>query len=642
MNTYNTNGRASAQSGESAVATPFLTRSPRLASFTLSGATLGSLMLLAPTALAAEASSDALETVQVTANRIPQLQNDVLASTEVITRDEIDRLQASSLVDLLQSRNGIEIARTGPMGNQTSLFMRGTESDHTLVLVNGQRVANSADGLARFEFLPLSAIERVEIVRGPRASVYGADAIGGVINLITRGGTTPGQHAEVTVRAGSDGTFRQNAQFSTVEDDTRLSANIHHAESDGFSARDTGSEDDGFEATGAELRLSHDFSQRATLSLGIANTETDYDYDDCNFGTSEDCTGEGSQLVLDGSLLTHLNPNWDMTVSVARTRDEYENTEAGSDAGRVASARNEVGVRHDFYTKVGTLSLGIDHREESLDADGPFFIAGGYEVDSRYATGIYGNWQVQQQRHHLNTSIRYDDDNRYGHQVTGGTSYAFDLTDAQQIGASYASAFKAPNLIDLYSPYGSGNPDLDAETSTTGEIFWRLQQQHWHVGVNAFQTDIDDLISYEGPDFTPINIDRSRIRGVELSSGWKGEALSVNLAMTWQDPEDRDTGKQLKRRAQRFARLDADYALNDWNFGATLRGSASRSDTDADTFSDTRTAGYGVFDLRTNWQVMPNVKLSAKLDNVFDRDYQLVNGYNTQGRYFEGGVTLSF
>ena len=116
----------------------------------------------------------------------------------------------------------------------------------------------------------------------------------------------------------------------------------------------------------------------------------------------------------------------------------------------------------------------------------------------------------------------------------------------------------------------------------------------------------------------------------------------MNLAMTWQDPEDRDTGKQLKRRAQRFARLDADYALNDWNFGATLRGSASRSDTDADTFSDTRTAGYGVFDLRTSWQVMENVKLSAKLDNVFDRDYQLVNGYNTQGRYFEGGVTLSF
>lgn len=628
MNTYKTRGRAHAQ-----------------AKYTL----VGSLLLLTPPALAAQEttapSSDSLETVQVTANRIPQLQNDVLASTDVITRDEIERLQASSLVDLLQSRNGIEVARSGPMGSQTSLFMRGTESDHTLILVNGQRIANSADGLAHFEFLPLSAIERVEIVRGPRASVYGADAIGGVINLITRGGSEVGQHAEVTLRAGSDGTFRQNAQFSSVEDDTRLSANLHHDESDGFSARDTGSEDDGYEATGAELRLGHDFGQRATLSLGVAKTDTDYDYDDCydsSFSASEDCSGEGSQLVLDASLLTHLNPNWDMTVSVARTRDEYENTEAGSDAGRVASARNEIGLRHDFYTDLGTLSLGVDHREESLDADGPYFTADGYEVDSRYATGVYGSWQLQQQRHHVTTSLRYDDDNRYGHQMTGGSSYAYDLTQTQQLGASYSSAFKAPNLIDLYSPYGSGNPDLDAETSTTAELFWRLQEQRWHVGVNAFQTDVDNLISYEGADFTPINIDRSRIRGIELSSGWKGDALSVNLAMTWQDPEDRETGEQLKRRAKRFARLDADYALADWSFGATLRGSASRSDTDADTYTDTRTAGYGVFDLRTSWQVMQNVKLSAKLENVFDRDYQLVNGYNTQGRYVEGGVTFYF
>lgn len=625
MKHNNTRGRASAQ-----------------ASFTL----VGSLLLLTPPAVAADAlttdSSEDLDTVQVTANRIPQLQNDVLASTDVITRDEIDRLQANSLVDLLQSRNGIEVARSGPMGSQTSLFMRGTESDHTLILVNGQRVANSADGLARFEFLPLAAVERVEIVRGPRASVYGADAIGGVINLITRGASEVGQHAEVTLRAGSDGTFRQNAQFSSVEDDTRLSANLHHDESDGFSARDTGSEDDGYEATGAELRLGHDFGQQATLSLGVANTETDYDYDDCydsSSSASEDCHGEGSQMVLDASLLTHLNPNWDMTVSVARTRDEYENTQAGSDAGRVASTRNEVGLRHDFYTDLGTLSLGVDHREESLDADGPYFTAEGYSVDSRYATGVYGSWHLQQQRHHVTTSLRYDDDNRYGHQMTGGSSYAYDLTAAQQLGASYSSAFKAPNLIDLYNPYGSGNPDLDAETSTTAELFWRLQRHHWHLGLNAFQTDIDNLITYDQNAQTSYNVNKARIQGIELSTGWKNDNLIIKTSTTWQNPIDKTDNTQLSRRAKRFARIDVDYAFDDWSFGTTLRGSSRR---DNSQYDDYKIAGYGVVDLRTSWQVMPNVKLSAKLDNVFDREYQLVNGYNTQGRYVEGGVTFFF
>lgn len=627
MNTYNTNGRASAQSGESVVIPSLVVRSPRMASLTLSGAALSGLMLLAPAALAAETSSDTLETVQVTANRIPQLQNDVLASTEVITRDEINRLQASSLVDLLQSRNGIEIVRNGPLGGTTSIFMRGTNSDHSLILVNGQRIAG--DGTTYLQLLPLSGIERVEIVRGPRASVYGSDAIGGVINLITRRGSEEGQHAEISLRAGSNGTFKQNAQFSSIEDDTRLSANIHHDESDGYSAQSDNNEDDGYEATGAELQLGHDFGKRATLEVGISNTETDFDYDSCypapSYSETDDCEGSGQQTVINGSLLTHLNPDWDMTVTAAHTRISYDLDTIDYE---IASNRNEAGLRHDFFTDIGTVSLGADYREESIDVDT-------YAEDSRYVLGYYAQWQARVDRHQLSAAIRRDDDNRFGDETTGSASYGFSLTDDQQIGVSYATAFKAPDLIDLYYP-GYSNPDLDAETSATTELFWRLDKQRWNVGINVFQTDIDDLIAYDST-YTPYNVDEARIRGLELSSGWQGDALSVKASATWQDPIDKSDGSQLVRRAKRFARLDVDYAVNDWNFGTTLRGSSERYDSDG-----TRLGGYALVGLRSSWQVMPSVQLSAKLDNLFDRDYELANGYDVEGRYVEGGVTFFF
>jgi len=610
MKHNNTRGRASAQ-----------------ASFTLVGS-----LLLTPPAIAADAlttdSSEDLDTVQVTANRIPQLQNDVLASTDVITRDEIDRLQANSLVDLLQSRNGIEIVRNGPLGGTTSIFMRGTNSDHSLILVNGQRIAG--DGTTYLQLLPLSGIERVEIVRGPRASVYGSDAIGGVINLITRRGSEVGQHAEISLRAGSNGTFKQNAQFSTIEDDTRISANIHHDESDGYSAQSDNDEDDGYEATGAELQLGHDFGKRATLEVGVSNTETNFDYDSCYpaHAETDDCEGSGQQTVINGSLVTHLNPDWDVTVTAAHTRVSYD---LDTSDYQIASNRNEAGLRHDFFTDIGTVSLGADYREESIDVDT-------YAEDSRYVLGYYAQWQAQFDRHQLSAAVRRDDDNRFGDETTGSASYGFSLTDDQQIGISYATAFKAPDLIDLYYP-GFSNPDLDAETSKTTELFWRLDKQRWNVGINVFQTDIDDLIVSEGeyPNASLYNVNEAQIRGLELSSGWQGDALSINASATWQNPIDKADGSQLVRRAKRFARLDIDYAMNDWNFGTTLRGASERYDSDG-----SRLGGYALMGLRTSWQVMPNVKLSAKLDNVFDREYQLVNGYNTQGRYVEGGVTFFF
>ncbi|WP_188112421.1 TonB-dependent receptor domain-containing protein [Salinicola aestuarinus] len=597
-------------------------------------ALVGTLAVTIATASGAVAAQQRLDDIQVTANRLVQTQTEVLASTSVIERADIERSQASSLVELLQGRAGIELARNGGRGNTTSLFMRGTNSNHTLVLVDGQRIASPTDGSINWEFLPVAAIERIEIVRGPRASAYGADAIGGVINVFTRHATDPGQHATLELRAGEESHQQQTGWFSSVQGDTRFSALIDHDKSDGFSARDDGSDDDGFAQNTGQLSLSHAFGEAADLDVSLLRSKTRYDYDDCS--GSDDCRGKGEQLLANAALTSHLSETWDMVVTAGQSRESRRQIVDGDSTGRTATRRDDFGIAHRFQLDAGGAALGVDYRHEAL-TDG----ASSYPRDARENYGLYANTHQRYGRHALSAGARYDDDQRFGDATTGNVAYAFDLTTRQQVGASYATAFKAPSFLELYGPYGN-NPDLDAEESETTEVFWRLNAERWHLGLTAFDTHIDDLISYTGPNFAPINVDRARIRGVELTTGWQSGGLSLDASLTHQNPEDRAADQRLLRRARTYGRLDADYAFAAYDLGATLRSAGDRRDVKVASPGQTHTAGYGVVDLRGSWSVTPAVTLLAKLDNAFDRDYQLVDGYNTQGRYFEAGVRLTY
>lgn len=582
-----------------------------------------------------------LSDLQVTANRLPQSQSDVLASTTVIDRDDIERSQAGSIIDLLQGRAGIEIAQNGPPGTLSSLFMRGTESDHSLVLVDGVRINSATSGGASLEMLPLEAIERVEIVRGPRAAAYGADAIGGVIQVFTRRGTASGTQGGLKASTGSDSTQRQSAWVATGDDDTRLNASLFHRDGDGFNATqaDDSGERDGFEREGAQLGLSHRINDDVEVSLNAMRQNFEGEYDNCSFPASQDCVTKGYLQSFGGQLDVQLQPDWQMLITAGHFDEQREERYSGERQSLIESHRDEVGLQHRFTRDNGVDVLGIDYRHDSVDFDNR--VGASYARDSRENIGIYGMMQRTYGAHELSGSLRYDDDSLFGDETTGSLGYAYRLTPFQRLGASVSTAYKAPNLIDLYGPYGT-NPDLEAETAENLEAFWAYERDNWHTRVTVFDNRIDDLIGYDPNTSIPYNVDEARIRGVELSGGWQAGGLALSASLTHQNPEDRQTGERLQRRARTFGRLDADYTLADWSFGATLRAAGDRRDTDFVTYGDTTTAGYGVVDLRTAWQVTSMVELSAKVENAFDKEYQLVDGYNTQDRYVEGGVTLRF
>ncbi|NWO09464.1 TonB-dependent receptor [Chromohalobacter salexigens] len=588
-----------------------------------------------------------LSDLQVTANRLPQSQSDVLASTTVIDRDDIERSQAGSIIDLLQGRAGIEIAQSGSPGTTSSLFMRGTESDHSLVLVDGVRINSATSGGASLEMLPLEAIERIEIVRGPRAAAYGADAIGGVIQIFTRRGTATGTQGGLKASIGSDSTQRQSAWVATGDDDTRLNASLFHRDGDGFNATqaDDSGERDGFEHEGAQLGLSHRINDDVEVSVNALRQNFEGEYDNC-FRTgdflapaSQDCVTKGYLQSFGGQLDVQLQPDWQMLITAGHFDEQREERREGERQSLIESHRDEVGLQHRFTHDNGVDVLGVDYRHDNVDFDNR--AGASYDRDSRENIGIYGMMQRTYGAHELSGSLRYDDDSLFGDETTGSLGYAYRLTPFQRLGASFSTAFKAPNLIDLYGPYGT-NPDLDAETAENLEAFWAYERDNWHTRVTVFDNRIDDLIGYDPNTSIPYNVDEARIRGVELSGGWQAGGLTLSASLTHQNPEDRQTGKRLQRRARTFGRMDADYALADWSFGATLRAAGDRRDTDFVTYGDTTVTGYGVVDLRTSWQVTPMVELSAKMENAFDKEYQLVDGYNTQDRYVEGGVTLRF
>lgn len=609
-------------------------------------------LALGLTTAAGAQADQRLDTLQVTANRLPQTQADVLASTTVIDRDEIERLQPDSVVELLQARAGVELTQNGPPGTQSSLFLRGSESDHTLVLVDGVRINSATSGGASLEFLPISAIDRIEIVRGPRAAAYGADALGGVIQIFTRRSTDDGTRGALSVRAGGNDTARQSAWFATGDDDTRLDATLFHRRGDGFNATraDTSGERDGFEREGAQLGFSQQLSESASLRLDALRQNVDADYDGCyrsgDFSApeSQDCLTTGYQQNFSGQLDVAVNDTWAMQVTAGHFDEQREERYEGERQSLTETHRDELGLQHRFTRANGIDLIGIDYRHDWIDFSNR---AGAeYGRDSRENVGIYARVQREYGPHTLSASLRHDDDSLFGGQTTGNLGYGYRLSESQRIGASYGTAYKAPNLSDLYGTFNP-NPDLDAETSKNLEAFWAYERDAWNARVTAFDNRIDDLIVYTGvyPNAAYRNVDEARIRGLELSGGWQGQRLSGQLSLTVQDPEVRrwsdtyagiEPGDRLLNRAERYARLDLDYALTrDWRVGSTLWAYSERT-----SYGGTEVGGYGRLDLRTAWQVTPRVELSAKLENALDREYQLVDGYNTQGRYLEGGITL--
>jgi vitamin B12 transporter len=590
-----------------------------------------SLCILATLSGVARADQAALQpTVEVTASRVAETADASLADVSIISRDDIERSGAPDLLELLRLQAGIDVTRTGGAGEQTSVFLRGANSNHVLVLIDGVRVASSNTGAFAFENLPLDAIERVEIVRGPRASYWGSDAIGGVIQVFTRRLDS----AHLAAGYGSYGDADGSAGIGGRSDAGGFSVQVGARHVDGFSATNPAAgpyvynpDDNGFQ--------NHNVVVQGDYKLGTQDVSASVFRSAGTISFDNGDPGVGSSTTLDQAIGVNLegplSANWQQHLSVGTSREDIATPAFGSD---FLSTREQLSWTNDVaLSTTQHIVTGVDYvhdRGVSIDSTG---FGAPYDVTSDNS-GVFAGWRVQDGAFDSEVSGRYDHYTQFGAAFSGSGALGWKFADNLRLTAGYGTAFRAPNLEELYSPgyggYYAGNADLDPERSHTGELGaeWQVNDANG-LGLHAFSTRIHDLIDFSGGDtFQAINVARAAIDGAELTYVWKAGAWSFDNNATLQNPRDLDAGTQLLRRPKQKLSSVLERGLGARaHVGVEFLASGPRKDV-----GDYTLPGYALVNLRAGYDFGPTWRVSLRLENVFDRDYELAHGYNTPGR----------
>lgn len=603
---------------------------------------IASALSLPAAAAHAEAASD-LDQVLVTATRTQISVEDSVVPAQVIDRAEIDRSQASSLAQLLQGRAGIGISNQGGLGKLTTLNLRGSESDHVLVLVDGVRLGSASAGLAAFQDLPLAQIDRIEIVRGPRSSLYGSDAIGGVIQIFTRRGGQ-GLQQNLSLGAGSHGLREASAGFSNRGERGWLSVQGGYQKTDGINACDGSAtlfagcfvdepDRDGYRSTSLSARGGYALSDTVSVEAHALDVDGRNQYDgDALFAGNE---ADNHQQVLGAKLDWTPSERVHVAAQLGRNRDQADSYYADAGGGARSfvstfdSRRDTASLQGDFGLADGhLLSAGADWQREQVSGTTAF------DVDERDNTGVFAEYQGRFGAQQLQASVRSDDNEQFGEHTTGSLGWGLALDHGLKLTASVGTGFKAPTFNDLYFPF-SGNPALKPEKSKSGNLGVAQYADAWNWTFNVYETRVDQLISYDAATFLPVNVDEARIRGAELTGFVSLGGWDVSAQLSHTDPRNRSAGGNrdnwLARRARDTARLDVDRAFGPVRLGVTAFGSGRRYD---DAANRVRLAGYGTLDVRVEYAFAPDWTLQAKASNVFDRDYATVNWYNQPGREY--------
>ena len=586
-------------------------------------------------------SAGVMEEVVITASRTAETVDESLAAVTVITRRDIERGQYQSLAEALSSVPGLQFSRRGGLGKTTGINLRGTATTHTLVLIDGLRIGSATLGEAALQHIPLSQIERIEVVRGPRSTLYGSDAVGGVIHIFTRQAGDR-QQGSVSVGGGSHGTHEVRTALSGPYGDSHYSVGLSHLGTRGFDAQvndvpaPNQPDRDGYREAAASLRLGHRFSpgnEVEAYGLYSAGT-TEFD------GTTDETDFRQQNLGIN----LRLRPLafWDVTLRGGESRDEGKNFSSGVFSSHFNTKKEQLAWQNDLLLGDSQLlTAGIDYLKDRIDS------SDSYDRDSRYTTGYYLQHRIDLGPHDLLTGVRHEDNQQFGTHNTYNIAYGLRLPRGLRLMASYGTAFRAPTFNELYWPADqslgvSGNPDLEPEESKSYELALRQQygQGYWRLGV--FRTEIDNMIAWTtgGGSWLPSNINQARIDGLELESGHRlNRQWQLAATLTLLDPQDRESGNQLIRRSKRMATVDLDGDFGRWRAGGAVKTYSSRYE---DTANTVKLSGYTIVNLRAEYDLLDNLLLQGKVDNLFDKDYQEVATYNTPGRVAFATLTYSF
>jgi vitamin B12 transporter len=613
----------------------------------------GWVMVAAGVAGAATTNEGAQDKVVVTATRVEMPRSVVGSSVTVVGRDQLTERQCVSVVQALREVPGLTVVQSGGPGGTAAMLIRGAKSEQTLVLVDGVPLKDPA-GFGRgadLSQMPVENIERIEILRGPQSTLYGADAIGGVVNIITKKGNGPAT-GEVSAEAGSFNTFNEKAEMRGGNSRYNYSVGASRQDSQGISSaseRNGNTEKDGYGRSEASARLGWTPVEEFEATGLVRWNQSRYDYDSAVNGVMMDTDdrgeaeslllyGEGKARLLDGLWRPRLGGSW-----VSQRREDTSSLGNST----FDSLLQKLELQNDLYLgKANLVTAGFEVQQEAAEST---YEAMGYvdRFDRKTARHQSAYAQDIVTTGPLTTTVggRVDSYDEFGTETTWRVAPVYDIAaTGTRLRGSYGTGFKAPSLFQLYSIYGSRDLNPEKSQGWDAGVEQDIMAGALTVGVTYFENQFDDMIDYDFVTATYGNVSQAGARGVETFVTAKPvKDLSVRASYTYTDTEDKTTGAELLWRPRNKAALDASYA-----FTVKFRGSVGlvyvgeRQDEDFSTYQNITLDGYTLVNLYASYDVYRNVTLFGRLENLFDEQYEEVLGYGTPGRAGYGGVKVTF
>jgi vitamin B12 transporter len=606
-------------------------------------ARFATLSLALGTALSAHAQLQLKEQV-VTASRVATPVTDVIADVSIIDRVTLDLAGQSSIRDVLSQQPGVQIVSSGSYRSNTSIFLRGAVTSQTLVLIDGVRVGSATAGGAAMENLPLERIERIEILRGAASALYGPDAVGGVIQIFTRG---PSQALALgaSVGVGTDGQQQASAHVSGSSGAIGYSLGVSREKASGITAISNpasgsyNADADGFEASSADVRLSAQISREHALRLSLLRSDTDYRLDSMPFpnplglnrltSDARGKTGLGhATLQWDALWLAQ----WHSTLTAGTSNEQsLGDTVRVSDGAAGGSTqfntnRRQATWQNDITLDKDVLSVMLESRNETVDSNTA------YTVTSRDVRSALASYAFNRTAWNALVVARNDDNSQFGNFNNWSLSGGYRVTDALRAVASVGTSFQAPSFNQLYYP-GFGNRALQPQRNHAAELGLKYRAGGLALGAVVYNNDIQGFIV----PTTNVQSSLAVLRGITLTADLQTGDTSYSLSYDHADPRSYSTFSasndlRLVRVARNLLNARISQRLGEFSVFGELRLSGDREDNNLSFSGRDLLPGYTLLNVGANWKLRKNVSLLARVNNLTDVQYQLANGFSTPGR----------
>jgi vitamin B12 transporter len=607
--------------------------------------------------------------VFVTATRTPISKNNVIADVTSISSEDIERAGSSSLPELLQRQPGIEISNLGGPGKVSTIGIRGTSSTHSIILVDGIRLSAATSGFSAIEHIPLSQIEKIEIVRGPASSLYGQDAIGGVIQIFTKKGVD-GFKPYVGVGYGSYNTSNFQSGVRAGNNQTTYSINFSTINSDGFSAfvpnpanaaNSINLDKDGYKNYSLSSSLSHKINQDYEIDLQYFLSKGKNQFDNRFANGSPSFHGNyRNEIKLEtyaANIKGQINKIWQSSIKLSQSIDKYvdlqkNNKDTYLDEDGVTdlykTTQDQLSWQNNIALQKGSFNFIYDFLKQKIKTTDL------YEKTQRINHGFMVGYNLLENNHNFQANLRKDFNSAYDDAVTGNLGYAYALNSNWTFASSYGTAFVSPSFNYLYalsSTYAYGNPNLKPEKSKNIEASLRYKDDSGSMSLTIFQNKIDDLIIYDSANAIEFsrtnttNINKALIEGLTISGDQFLGHFQIKGSITSQSAKNEDTDLYLPRRAKTFGNINLNYYIGYWNVGIEESFSDKRFDDKANMV---KLSGYALTNIVADYKINDKLKLNVRLNNVFDKDYSLAaegtSGfkYQTPGRSLFASLRYDF